>query len=142
VPRQRVAVYGVCEDPEGRVLLTRAASYLTVAGRWFLPGGGIDHGEDPVAALEREFREETGLEVEVGDLLGVLADVFPVPDGDLQISLHTVRIIYAIRSYKGRLRDEQNGSTDAARWVLPDEALGLPLVRYVRRALTELRPTP
>ena len=44
---QRVAVYGICEDLRGaggRVLLVRAAPYLTVAGRWFLPGGGIDHG--------------------------------------------------------------------------------------------------
>ena len=67
--RQRVAVYGIVgEGPpdKERVLLVRAASYLTVAGRWFLPGGGIDHGEDPVAALRRECREETGLDVEVG----------------------------------------------------------------------------
>ena len=68
--RQRVAVYGICEDGRRRVLLVRAARYLTVAGRWFLPGGGIDHGEDPVTALRREFAEETGLQVEVGDAQG------------------------------------------------------------------------
>jgi len=58
--RQRVAAYGVCIDASGRVLLARAALSLTIAGRWFLPGGGLDHGESPVAGLEREFEEETG----------------------------------------------------------------------------------
>jgi 8-oxo-dGTP pyrophosphatase MutT (NUDIX family) len=134
-----VAVYGLCEDGRDdrpRILLVRAAAYLSVAGRWFLPGGGIDHGEDPPTALRREYREETGLQVEVGALLGVLSDVFTIPDGT---SLHTVRIIYAIDSFAGELRDEAGGSTDQARWVPVDEAMDLPLVRYVRRVLTELR---
>jgi 8-oxo-dGTP pyrophosphatase MutT (NUDIX family) len=118
------------------VLLVRAARYLTVAGRWFLPGGGIDHGEEPIAALRREFAEETGLDVEVGALRGVLSDVFTLPDG---ASLHTVRIVHSIDSYSGTLRDEEGGSSDAARWIGPDELGGLPLAPYVRRALAELR---
>jgi ADP-ribose pyrophosphatase YjhB (NUDIX family) len=137
--RQRVAVYGLCEAVAATrpsVLLVRAAAYLTVAGRWFLPGGGIDHGEDPVDALSREFDEETGLQVTVGDLAGVLSDTTTLPDGT---DLHTVRIIYAIDSYRGELRHESDGSSDLARWVPLDEALDLPLVPYVARALTELR---
>ncbi len=130
-------MYGICEDRGGdRVLLVRAARYLTVAGRWFLPGGGIDHGEDPVAALEREFTEETGLQVEVGALRGVLSDVSTLPNGTL---LHTVRIVYGIDSYSGVLRDETGGSSDAARWQPLDRASELPLAPYVQRALTELR---
>ncbi len=137
VRRQRVAVYGICEDTEGgSVLLVRAARYLTVAGRWFLPGGGIDHGEDPVTALEREFAEETGLRVEVGPLKGVLSDVTTLPNGTL---LHTIRIIYAIDAYSGDLRNETGGSSDCARWQLIDQTPELPLAPYVRRALTELR---
>jgi 8-oxo-dGTP diphosphatase len=136
---QRVAVYGICEDGrggDGRVLLVRAAPYLTVAGRWFLPGGGIDHGEDPVTALGREFAEETGLHVEVGALRGVLSDVITLPDGD---SLHTVRIVYGIDAFRGDLRDEADGSSDAARWFPVAGILDLPLMPYVKRALTELR---
>jgi 8-oxo-dGTP diphosphatase len=134
--RQRVAVYGICESAAHEVLLVRAAPWLTVAGQWFLPGGGLDHGEEPVAGLRREFAEETGLEVEVGALLGVLSDAFDLPDG---VSLHTVRIIYAIHSWSGGLRHEVAGSSDTARWVPLEEAWGLPLRPYVRRALSELR---
>ncbi len=134
--RQRLAVYGIAEDGRGNILLTRAASYLTVGGDWFLPGGGVDHGEEPADALRREVEEETGLEVDIGELLGVLSDLFTLPDG---VSLHTVRIIYHIASYAGEVRDEVDGSTDAARWVPLEEAFELPLRSYVRRALTELR---
>jgi 8-oxo-dGTP diphosphatase len=133
---QRVAVYGILEDPARGVLLVRAASFLTVAGQWFLPGGGLEHGEEPTAGLRREFAEETGLDVEVGTLRGVLSDVYTLPGG---AELHTVRIIYAIGSHAGELRDEVGGSSDSARWVPLEEALALPLRPYVRQALTELR---
>jgi 8-oxo-dGTP diphosphatase len=136
--QQRVAVYGICEDGGGRVLLVRAAPHLTVAGQWFLPGGGLDHGEEPATGLRREFEEETGLEVEVGPLLGLLSDVFPLPSG---ASLHTIRIIYSVTGYTGTLQDEVGGSSDTARWVALDQAGELPLRPYVRRALTELRRT-
>ncbi len=134
--RQRVAVYGICEDDEGQVLLTRAAPSLTVRGQWFLPGGGIDHGEDPVAALRREFVEETGLHVEVGELRGVLSDVTELPG---HLSLHTIRLIYGIVSFSGTLADETDGSSDAARWVSLKEVWSYPLLPYVRRSLEELR---
>ena len=109
-----------------------------MAGQWFLPGGGLDHGETPVDGLRREFTEETGLAVTPGPLLGILSDVFTLPDGT---SLHTLRIIYGIERFSGTLRDEQGGSSDAARWVPLHRALDLPLRPYVRRALLDLRPS-
>ena len=73
--RQRIAAYGVCVDAQGRVLLARAAPSLSLHGRWFLPGGGVDHGEHPTDALHREMEEEAGLTVVLGPLLDVLSDV-------------------------------------------------------------------
>lgn len=114
------------------MLLARAASWLTVAGRWFLPGGGLDHGEDPVECLRREFAEETGLEVEIGALKGVLADTTTLPDGT---DLHNVRIIYEVARWTGELRPEERGTTDAVQWADPEELARLPVVPYVTRAL-------
>jgi 8-oxo-dGTP diphosphatase len=127
--RQRIAAYGVCRDEEGRLLLARASSSLTVRGRWFLPGGGIQHGESPTESLRREMDEETGLAVVVGPLLDVLSDVRTVPPD--QTSLHTVRLIYRVDSWEGQLRAEANGTTDAVGWFTPDELTTLPLAHYV-----------
>jgi len=67
-----VSVKGVLVH-DGRALLL-----LNQRGEWDLPGGRPDPGEDHRAALKREVREETGLEVEVGAALGEhLFEVLP-----------------------------------------------------------------
>ena len=126
--RQRLAAYGVCVDAQGNLLLARASSSLSIQGRWFLPGGGVDHGEHPADAVRREIEEESGLTVVLGPLLDVLSDVRILPDAT---NLHTVRIIYRVASWSGTLRAEQSGTTDAIGWFSKSELATLPLARYV-----------
>jgi len=133
--RQRLAVYGVCRDAAGRLLLARAAPSLSLRGRWFLPGGGVQHGEDPRDSLRREIHEESGLTVELGDLLDVLSDVRAIP-GD--VSLHTVRLIYRVTSWEGTLRPETGGTTDAVGWFTLEEMRSMPLARYVQTVMEQL----
>lgn len=54
----RVSVKALVIDEQGRFLLQKEAR-----GVWDLPGGGLDFGEEPTAALRREVAEEAGLEV-------------------------------------------------------------------------------
>ena len=133
--RQRIAVYGVCRDGDGRILLARASPAITLQGRWFLPGGGVDHGESPPDALRREMQEESGLTVTVGPLLDVLSDVRTIPDGT---NLHTVRIIYRVASWSGTLRPEVNGTTDAVGWFTLEEVRDMPLAQYVQIVVDRL----
>ncbi len=130
--RQRVGAYGIAHDANGRILLVRAAPYLTVAGQWFLPGGGVEHGEAPFEALQREVAEETGLAVRSATLLGVLSDTWPVPGDTL---LHSVRLIYRIDGWDGELVHEASGTSDLAEWFARSELVDVPLVRYVHEAL-------
>ncbi|MFL6239563.1 MAG: NUDIX hydrolase [Actinomycetes bacterium] len=68
-PANRVACAGaVIHDDQGRLLLVLRA-HEPSQGLWSLPGGRVEAGESPQAAVAREVREETGLEVTVGPAL-------------------------------------------------------------------------
>ncbi|MHB8449927.1 MAG: NUDIX domain-containing protein [Mycobacteriales bacterium] len=66
----KVGVGVVVRDGDGRLLLVQR-DIEPERGRWALPAGFLDADESPQAAAARECREETGLEVAVGDLLGL-----------------------------------------------------------------------
>lgn len=61
---------GVCVLQEGAILLVRRR-YAPEKGKWSIPAGYLDHGEDPAVHAAREVREETGLDVEITGLAGV-----------------------------------------------------------------------
>ena len=55
----RISVKAIIKDGQDRILLLREKD-----GSWELPGGGLEHGEDPKEALSREITEETGMQVQ------------------------------------------------------------------------------
>ena len=132
--RQRVAAYGLALR-EGRVLLARSSPLSASPGRWWLPGGGVEFGEHPTECLIREFREETGLNVQVTSLLDVDSDVVDLPER--RERLHTFRIVYTVAVVDGTLTPEADGTTDAVAWHFLNDALGLQLMPFVRRLLTD-----
>jgi 8-oxo-dGTP diphosphatase len=110
----RVAAYAVVRRGDA-VLLAR---WISPHGPlWTLPGGGIDHGEDPRDAAVREVEEETGYRVRLDRLLTVDSIRIAIRDADPQVDQHGIRIIYSADVVGGELRDEVGGSTDHAEWV-------------------------
>lgn len=69
------AVSAIVVDGGGRVLLARRKSEPD-AGLWDTPGGFIEEGEEPLAAMKRELLEETGLEIEPDGFLGAYIDTY------------------------------------------------------------------
>lgn len=136
---QRFAAYAVATDPAQRLLLTQVADGFPGAGRWHLPGGGTDFGEQPPAALLRELQEETGQEGTIESLLGVASHRDPAslgPEG-YPIDWHGVRAFYRVMVAKPtepRVA-EQGGSTARADWFTPDQVAALPLTEVTAEAL-------
>jgi 8-oxo-dGTP diphosphatase len=127
----RIAAYGLVLQHQ-RILLCRISEQLPIdAGYWTLPGGGIDFGEDPVAAMIREVNEETGLVVKP---LGV-AGIASFQEENEDRAFHGIRIIYHTELIGGTLRNETNGSTDLCAWWSYDEVRALQLVDLVEIGL-------
>ncbi|MGI3786550.1 MAG: NUDIX hydrolase [Janthinobacterium lividum] len=119
VVRQRFAAYAVVESARG-LLATEYSDLTAVSGRWGMPGGGIDEGEEPVAAVVREVHEETGQAVDVGDLVLVQSShwVGRSPHGGVE-DFHAVRLVYraSCPDPTDPVVHDQGGTTADARWV-------------------------
>lgn len=113
--RTRVSVYAIAVEDD-RLLLARLSdeSPVFAPGLWHLPGGGIDPGEQPVEALARELREETGLGLAAARLLD--ARTYAVRRRGVSWSL--TALFYAVELDAGAPTvAEVDGSTDEARWI-------------------------
>ncbi|WP_173883281.1 NUDIX hydrolase [Streptomyces pharetrae] len=131
----RVAAYAICVR-DGRLLLARSPAEDGTR-EWVLPGGGMEHGEDPYDTVRRELLEETGYRVEVTGLLGVSSHRRQSPRRGLRrpVDQHSVRLLYAARVVGGELTFEVGGSTDMAAWHPLDTVDGLVRVPLVDIAL-------
>jgi 8-oxo-dGTP diphosphatase len=112
--RPIVAVGAVIFDGDQVLLVQRGQEPLK--GEWSLPGGVVELGETLEAALTREVREETSLDVVVGPVVDVLDSIRRDADG--RAEYHYIIIDYACRVRGGTSTAASRGS-DAAdvRWV-------------------------
>jgi 8-oxo-dGTP diphosphatase len=138
----RLAAYAVCLEA-GRVLLAR---YVSPAGGswWTLPGGGVEHGEDPFDAVIREVAEETGCAAVVTRLLGVDSRVIPAAERHVPgpIPHQNVGIFYLVQITGGTLRPEPNGETAESAWTPIAEVARLRRSSLVDVGLTMARTAP
>ncbi|MCD4523995.1 NUDIX domain-containing protein [Nocardioides sp. cx-173] len=138
---QRVAAYAVILR-EGQILLSRLSPKLARSETWTLPGGGVEHGEDPREAVVREVYEETGLPVTVGETAHTFS--LYLPDTWRQgrrVNAHSIRLVYdgwvPVDAPEPHVV-EVDGSTAEAAWQpLADVLDGtVPTVSLVREALS------
>jgi 8-oxo-dGTP pyrophosphatase MutT (NUDIX family) len=121
--RQRVAAYAIITSELG-LLATEFSDRTAVAGRWGLPGGGIDDHEQPSEAVLREVMEETHQLVELGALIEVQTShwVGRSPRDTIE-DYHAVRLVYegACQHPTTPVVLDVGGTTESARWVARDQ---------------------
>jgi ADP-ribose pyrophosphatase YjhB (NUDIX family) len=115
---------------DGRLLLVKRRK-PPEAGCWSLPGGKIDFGERVEAAVRREIREEVGVEVALGPMLG-LAEMIGLDDQ------HWVSPIYRADIVAGEPFNREPGKHEAILWARLD-APPEPLALAAREAIAALR---
>jgi 8-oxo-dGTP diphosphatase len=97
-------------DPRGRVLLQRRAPGRAMAGLWEFPGGKVEQGELPEAALVRELAEELGIGTDAGALAPACFASAPLG------GRHMILLLYLCRSWRGEPRPLD---ASALKWLTP-----------------------
>jgi 8-oxo-dGTP diphosphatase len=105
-------------DTENRVLLAQRPSGKTLAGLWEFPGGKIDAGERPEAALVRELHEELAIDVDTQDLRPITFASYAYPD------FHLMMPIWAVRKWQG---DPSPQEGQDIVWVPPKDLANFPM---------------
>ena len=124
-PGPVVGVGGIARR-DGAVLLVRRGQPPS-QGLWSVPGGRVEWAEPLAEAVRREVAEETGLEVEVGEVAGVVER--------MQEGFHYVIVDYFVTVLGGTLR--AGGDVRDARWVPEAEVTALPLAPGLAEALRD-----
>ncbi|MEZ4358726.1 MAG: 8-oxo-dGTP diphosphatase MutT [Kofleriaceae bacterium] len=88
---RKLVVAGLVRDGRGQILVTQRRADQSLPNQWEFPGGKVEPGESPVAALQRELLEEVGVRVEVGTIWEVIFHAYP--DFDLVMLVYPCRIV-------------------------------------------------
>lgn len=103
-------------DESGRILLQQRAPGRAMAGLWEFPGGKVEDGELPEAALARELEEELGIRVDSAHLTAACFASAPVG------GRHMILLLYLCRQWRGEPRPLD---ASALQWARPDEMRSL-----------------
>ncbi|MTI10922.1 8-oxo-dGTP diphosphatase MutT [Curvivirga aplysinae] len=118
-PKKIILVVAVAMvDPDGRVLIAKRPEGKSMAGLWEFPGGKVDEGETPEAALIRELQEELGIDTRESCLAPVTFASHEYDD------FHLLMPLYVCRMWEG---EPQSKEGQELAWVRPVKLRDYPM---------------
>jgi 8-oxo-dGTP diphosphatase len=121
---RRLVVGAAIYDADGRLLAAQRNRPQVYAGLWEFPGGKVEPGETPEVALTRECREELGVEIEVGALVGEVE----IPIG--RLAVYRARLVSGVPTA---------GEHRELRWLAPHELDDVPWIDADRPLVDRLK---
>lgn len=101
--KTKVFCHGVLKNKNGETLFLKRSSTKLYGGLWDLPGGKLESNENFYECLTREFKEETNINVEIGQIIDVKSQIY---DGDIIVVL--IFLVKAIDEIQVTLNNEHN----------------------------------
>lgn len=105
-------------DPDGRVLLAQRPEGKAMAGLWEFPGGKVEPGETPEAALIRELQEELGIDTWASCLAPLTFASHSYDD------FHLLMPLFACRKWNGTPQGKEG---QALKWAKANELRSYPM---------------
>jgi ADP-ribose pyrophosphatase len=132
---QPYIVVGALIVRDGKILLVKE-NHLPDKGKWNIPAGKLDYGENPNEAVSREVYEETGLKFKPSAILGLHSIHRKDVPGEIKTT-HVLRIVYVGKAEgdtDNSHGEEENGQPEISeyKWLSPEDILSMDeaLIRY------------
>ena len=104
-----IAVVAALAAKEGRLLIAQRPMGRHMGGKWEFPGGKLEKGETPEAALRRELNEELGVDADIGPIRAAIP--YSYPEKDVLLLFYVARL----------MGEPKHNDETALAWVTPDE---------------------
>jgi ADP-ribose pyrophosphatase YjhB (NUDIX family) len=116
---QTFGVVGAILERDGKILLVKEAQKID-HGKWSHPAGWIDVGENPIEAVKRDTKEESGFDFEPTHILGIYSLLRKGKEKELGAIPHAIKIIF-IGNISDKQSKELHEDVSETKWFTPEE---------------------